>query len=142
MVLKIIFQLCFFANIILGDLCQAGSTSNNCTSCPAGTYNSTNSVTSVKMGSMEVPSKFELHQNYPNPFNPSTVIRFNIPETGTYSMKVYNVIGQLVSTLANGQFEAGSYTINFDASGLPSGLYVYQMTGKNVNVTKKMLLQK
>jgi choice-of-anchor A domain-containing protein/uncharacterized repeat protein (TIGR01451 family) len=105
-------------------------------------YQTTDGVTDVKLGSAEMPAKFELHQNYPNPFNPSTVIKFNVPQSGQYIMKVYNVIGQLVSTLANGYFEAGSYTVNFDASGLPSGLYVYQMTGKDINITKKMLLQK
>ena len=105
-------------------------------------YQTTNGVNDVKLGSAEVPAKFELHQNYPNPFNPSTVIKFSVPESGNYVMKVYNVIGQLVSTLANGYFESGNYTVNFDASGLPSGLYVYQMVGKDINITKKMLLQK
>jgi choice-of-anchor A domain-containing protein/uncharacterized repeat protein (TIGR01451 family)/TQXA domain-containing protein len=105
-------------------------------------YQSTNGLTAVKSAGSEVASRFELQQNYPNPFNPSTVIKFNVPESGNYVMKVYNVIGQLVSTLASGYFEAGSYTVNFNASGLPSGLYVYQMTGKNVNITRKMVLQK
>ena len=105
-------------------------------------YQTTAGVTSVKQTAVEAPTKFELKQNHPNPFNPSTVIGFSVPEKGIYTLKVYNIIGQLVATLANGSFEAGNYNINFNASSLSSGIYMYQITGKNVSITRKMILQK
>lgn len=105
-------------------------------------YQAANTVTDVKQTTVKIPSRFDLAQNYPNPFNPTTLIGFSIPEKGNYSLKVYNIIGQLVATLANGQFEPGIYTANFKAGTLSSGMYIYQLTGKNVNITKKMILQK
>ncbi len=86
-----------------------------------------------------VPSKFGLEQNYPNPFNPSTKIEFSIAEAGLYAVKVFNVLGQEVATVANQDFSAGKYTFNFDASNLTSGIYFYKLVGDNVNITKKMM---
>ena len=89
-----------------------------------------------------VPSDLTLSQNYPNPFNPSTTISFSLPESGNYSIKVFNTLGQEVAQLMNGQIEGGSYSLTFDASKLTSGLYVYTLQGKNVNISKKMILTK
>jgi photosystem II stability/assembly factor-like uncharacterized protein len=105
-------------------------------------YQAANTVTEVKQTVTVKPTKFDLLQNYPNPFNPTTLIGFSIPEKGNYSLKVYNIIGQHVATLANAQFEAGNYKVNFNAGTLSSGMYIYQLTGKNVNITRKMILQK
>lgn len=105
-------------------------------------YQAANTITDVKQAASSAPVKFSLAQNYPNPFNPSTVIGFSVPEKGNYSVKVYNIIGQLVATLVNSQLEAGNYKINFNAGSLSSGVYIYQITGKNTQITKKMLLQK
>jgi hypothetical protein len=89
-----------------------------------------------------VPTKFGLEQNYPNPFNPSTKIQFSIAEAGLYAVKVFNVLGQEIATVANQDFSAGKYTFNFDASNLTSGIYFYKLVGENVNLTKKMMLLK
>ncbi len=90
----------------------------------------------------EVPSSFTLNQNYPNPFNPTTTIKFSIPEAGTYKLAVYNILGQVVGQLINQELQAGNYQRIFDASNLSSGLYFYKLSGKNVNLTKKMMLLK
>jgi len=89
-----------------------------------------------------MPIKFGLEQNYPNPFNPSTMIEFSIAKNGLYAVKVFNVLGQEVATIANHDFSAGKYSFNFDASNLTSGIYFYKLVGEEVNLTKKMTLLK
>ena len=89
-----------------------------------------------------IPAEFELSQNYPNPFNPTTTIKFSIPQQGNYSLKVFNLLGQEVAQLHNGELNAGKYEAKFNASKLSSGIYFYTLTGNNVNITKKMLLLK
>ena len=87
-------------------------------------------------------SDYNLSQNYPNPFNPTTTIEFNVPQKSMVSLIIYNVIGQQVSILSHGEKEAGTYRINFDASGLASGIYLYRLTAGNFVQTKKMILLK
>ncbi len=74
------------------------------------------------------PSEVELKQNYPNPFNPSTNIEFTIPNTVEVQLDVYNVAGQRVATLVDEHMSAGTHTVTFDASDLPSGVYIYRLT--------------
>ena len=88
------------------------------------------------------PLAFELEQNYPNPFNPSTLIKYSIPEGGFVTLDVYNLLGEKVITLVNGVHEAGRYEVNFDASNLASGIYVYSLNSGSFNLVKKMLLMK
>ena len=99
-------------------------------------------VTDVKQISNIIPSDFELSQNYPNPFNPSTKIEFSIPKAGNYSLSVYNLLGQEVASLIDGQLNSGVHRATFDASNLSSGIYIYRLTGNNVNMMKKMILLK
>ena len=75
-----------------------------------------------------LPTEFTLSNNYPNPFNPSTQIRFEIPETAEVSIKVYNIVGQQVATLVNGQMRAGFHSATFEADNLASGLYIARLT--------------
>jgi hypothetical protein len=90
-----------------------------------------------------IPTEFSLKQNYPNPFNPSTKISFDLPEAAQVTIKVYNTIGQLVATLASNELlNAGKYERTFDASGLPSGIYIYQLNSHKFNAYKKMLMVK
>ncbi|MDZ7756179.1 T9SS type A sorting domain-containing protein [Rhodohalobacter sp.] len=88
------------------------------------------------------PTQFGLDQNYPNPFNPTTNITFSLAEGSEASLKVYNLLGQEVSTIANGRFSAGQHTINFDASALSSGIYIYRLEANNQTTTKRMTLIK
>jgi len=86
---------------------------------------------------------YSLDQNYPNPFNPSTLINFSIPEENTLvSLKVYNSLGQEVGILLNQVVPAGNHEVNFDASGLSSGVYFYTLTAGNFVESKKMMLMK
>ena len=87
-------------------------------------------------------SEYRLNQNYPNPFNPTTTISFTIPATSNVSLKVFNILGKEVATIVNETKSAGNYSINFNASGLSSGVYFYQLTTDNFTSTKKFTLMK
>ena len=100
-------------------------------------------VTSVEENIIkEIPSSFNLSQNYPNPFNPTTNIKFNLPQAGNVRLTIYNIIGQEVAQLVNGYREAGSYTVNWNASNLSSGIYIYRLEANSNIITKKMALLK
>jgi len=88
------------------------------------------------------PKKFELSQNYPNPFNPTTTIRFSLPEASTVKLTIYNILGQEIKTLLNEFKESGIHTINFNASELNSGIYIYKLEAGNFVQTRKMTLVK
>ena len=93
------------------------------------------------------PVNFELAQNYPNPFNPTTTISIGLPVKSDISLDVYNIVGERVLTLYNGELEAGNYDYNVDASNLPSGIYVYVLNsvgvdGNHSTLSKKMTLLK
>ncbi len=91
---------------------------------------------------INAPDDFSLSQNYPNPFNPSTAIVFQLPKESFVTLKVYNILGIEIATLVNEQKPAGVHKINFDASGLTSGLYIYKISTGNFEQTRKMLLLK
>ena len=91
---------------------------------------------------INAPDDFSLNQNYPNPFNPSTAIVFQLPKESFVTLKVYNILGVEIATLVNEQKPAGVHKINFDASGLTSGLYIYKISTGNFEQTRKMLLLK
>ncbi|HEX9251169.1 MAG TPA: T9SS type A sorting domain-containing protein, partial [Ignavibacteriaceae bacterium] len=91
---------------------------------------------------VSAPDNFSLNQNYPNPFNPSTTIEFQLPKESFVSLKVYNILGVEIATLVNEQRQAGVHKINFDASGLTSGLYIYKITSGGFEQTRKMMLLK
>lgn len=97
-------------------------------------------ITDVEDQQSEVPNIYSLSQNYPNPFNPSTQIKVSIPESGMYTLKVYNILGQQVALLLNEEVLPGTYNFTFDASNLTSGIYFYNFSGNNFSQTKKMML--
>jgi len=90
----------------------------------------------------QVPDTYALYQNYPNPFNPETVIKFDLPESGIVSIKLFNMLGEEVITLVNEQFLAGTHYYNFNANNMPSGVYLYQLRTGSQQFTNKMMLLK
>ena len=93
-------------------------------------------------GAESIPSEYQLKQNFPNPFNPTTNIRFTLPTSEFVILKIYNLLGEEISILLNETLPAGLHTINFDASGLKSGMYVYRIKAGGFSESKKMLLVK
>jgi Secretion system C-terminal sorting domain len=83
-----------------------------------------------------------LKQNYPNPFNPTTTISFNLPRRSYVELNIYNVLGVKLVTLIKGVKSAGSYSVQFNASDYPSGLYIYELQTDNYKQTKKMIYMK
>ncbi len=93
-------------------------------------------------GLPQIPSEFRLEQNYPNPFNPVTHIKYSVPKTGKVSLRVYDVLGNLVEILAEGNLSAGVYNAEFDGSALSSGIYFYTLEAPGFKETKKLSLIK
>jgi len=89
-----------------------------------------------------MPNNFELSQNYPNPFNPTTQIKYSVKDRANVSIKIYNTLGQQVAELVNETKNPGVYTVNFNASDLASGVYIYQMNAGSFSAAKKLMLLK
>ncbi len=108
-----------------------------------GESNSSTLVTGVGAPAPEtIPSSFFVAQNYPNPFNPSTTITFGLPADNYVTVKVYNLLGQEITTLLAGQQRAGIHTLRFDASRLTSGMYLYRVQAGAFSDVRRMLLLK
>jgi hypothetical protein len=98
---------------------------------------------------LPIPSEYKLDQNFPNPFNPSTTIKYQIPENSFVTLNVYDVLGNLITTLVNNELPAGSYEVEYNSVGLSSGIYFYRLQVYPANggagsfvETKKMVLLK
>jgi hypothetical protein len=89
-----------------------------------------------------IPTNYVLMQNFPNPFNPSTTIQYSIPKDAHVSLVVYDVLGREVAMLESGIKAAGSYRVNFDASRLASGVYMYRLEADEFSMIRKMLVVK
>jgi Secretion system C-terminal sorting domain/Galactose oxidase, central domain len=96
----------------------------------------------INGNSNSIPERFELHQNYPNPFNPSTKISFSLPSSGFVKLEVYDLHGGLVRDLTSKTYSAGTHSIDFNASELPSGVYLYKIQAGNFTDSKRMVLIK
>ncbi|MBS1493216.1 MAG: carboxypeptidase regulatory-like domain-containing protein [Bacteroidetes bacterium] len=102
-------------------------------------------LTRVPIGSHQgslVPDKFYLYQNFPNPFNPVTSIKYDISADRFVSLKIYNILGKVAAVPVNEFKQAGSYTINFDAGKLPSGIYFYKLETESFSQTRRMVILK
>jgi phosphatidylserine/phosphatidylglycerophosphate/cardiolipin synthase-like enzyme len=99
-------------------------------------------VLSTNEVNLEIPEQYSLKQNYPNPFNPVTTINYQIPIGGIVTLKVFDILGREVRTLINEEKSAGNYSIEFNASELASGVYIYRLSSGNYKATKKLLLMK
>jgi hypothetical protein len=100
--------------------------------------NSSNSLTSGN----QIPKEYSLSQNYPNPFNPSTTIKYSLPKDGFVSLKIYDITGREVKSLAGEVKKAGYYSVTFNASSLASGVYFYRIQSNDFVMTKRMVLIK
>ena len=89
-----------------------------------------------------VPSVFSLEQNYPNPFNPTTTIKYQLPKAGFVTLRIYEILGREVATLVKENQNAGRYSVDFNASKLSSGVYIYELKTLDLNSCKKMILTK
>ena len=110
-------------------------------------FDNSHNIVSVELTSILTSLKFSLEQNYPNPFNPSTKIKFTIPsdvkgQKSNVTLKVYDVLGNEVATLVNEEKPAGEFEVDFNAIGLPSGIYFYQLNAGSFLQTKKMVYLK
>jgi uncharacterized protein (TIGR02145 family) len=103
-----------------------------------GTFN----YSSIVEAEVAVPKNYELSQNFPNPFNPNTVISYSLPLASNVRLIVYNSLGQTVKVLENGFKNAGTYSVNFNASEIPSGTYYYKIEAGQFSQIKKMMLLK
>jgi hypothetical protein len=88
------------------------------------------------------PLTYDLSQNYPNPFNPSTTIKYQIPNAGNVTLKVYDILGREVTTLVDEFKNEGRYEVNFNASKLASGVYIYSIKSNDFTASKKLLFLK
>ena len=89
-----------------------------------------------------LPTEYNLSQNYPNPFNPATTIKFAIPKDGFTTLIVYDLLGRETANLISSDLPAGNYSINFDASKLSSGIYIYRLVSGSKYFVRKMILLK
>jgi hypothetical protein len=106
-------------------------------------YNGTfGNPTGIISSSGPVPAEYSLSQNYPNPFNPSTEIKFDIPKTSSVKLIVFDILGRKISTLVDRDLQQGSYSVNWNASNLPSGVYFYKINAGDFTAVKKLVLVK
>ncbi|MBM3325193.1 MAG: T9SS type A sorting domain-containing protein [Calditrichaeota bacterium] len=94
------------------------------------------------MKGIPLPKEFALYQNYPNPFNPITVIQYDVPTTSQVRLTVNNLLGQEMARLVDGRQVAGTHRVSWNATNLPSGVYLCRMQTKGFMQTRKMLLVK
>jgi aminopeptidase N len=100
-------------------------------------------IQAVNNNNNQLPFMYALYQNYPNPFNPVTKINFDLPERNTVTLKIYNVLGEVVAVPINNETKiAGNYSVEFNAVNLPSGVYYYELKAGNYSEVKKMVLIK
>ena len=109
---------------------------------PIGDPRWVGNATAIEDRGTNVPLTISLKQNYPNPFNPSTKITFTLDKAQMADLIIYNLLGQEVTRLVHGNLTAGTHTINFDASNLPSGVYIYRLSTQSRQISKKMVLLK
>ncbi|MCX7877400.1 MAG: T9SS type A sorting domain-containing protein [Ignavibacteria bacterium] len=99
-------------------------------------------IVGMHSNNSEIPSQFELKQNYPNPFNPFTNIRFDLPKESYVRLVIYDILGRVVSVLADEKLRAGEYRVNWDATKYSSGIYFYRLTTDSYSETRKMIVSK
>jgi len=104
-------------------------------------FNNTFEIIGV-VNSSANPDDYKLYQNFPNPFNPATIINYKINQSGFVTLKVYNLVGQIVKVLVSENQESGTYSKQFDASELSAGIYLYKLQVNSFTSVKRMTLIK
>jgi Secretion system C-terminal sorting domain len=99
-------------------------------------------VTGINSGTNEIPSAFKLNQNFPNPFNPSTNIKFELPKNSIVKLTVFDILGKELTTLVNERLNAGAYSVDWDGTKYPSGVYFCRIETEGFTDTKRMLMIK
>ena len=99
-------------------------------------------LVSVNEHAIQLPTNCSLSQNYPNPFNPTTTIRYSLTAAGMVELSVFDVSGREVATLIRERQAAGSYSVEFDATMIPSGIYFYRLQTTRFSAMRKMVLVK
>jgi len=99
-------------------------------------------VTNINSNSTEVTSDYKLFQNYPNPLNPSTTIKFDLPKSGIVKLKIFDMLGKEIATLVNKYLNAGTFSVDWNGSQYPSGVYFYRLETESFTDVKRMLLVK
>jgi hypothetical protein len=89
-----------------------------------------------------LPTEYGIEQNYPNPFNPSTEIRYQLPENNFVTIEVFDILGSKITTLVNGEMEAGYHSVTWNAGNLASGVYFYKIQSGSFSAIKKLMLLK
>ena len=97
---------------------------------------------SIESNFVEIPDEYELVGNYPNPFNPTTKISYQLPNKAQVTLKIYDLLGREVAILVNEEKQAGKYEVEFDASSLSSGVYLYRISINDFVKTMKMMVVK
>lgn len=105
-------------------------------------YISVGQTTGILETSPSIPDQYELFQNYPNPFNPETKIKFHLAQAGNIKFLIFDLLGNNVETIYAGYKNAGEYEVNFNSSGLASGVYIYRLETENFSTSKKMMVLK
>ncbi len=128
-----VFEIVYSTLLFNGTLFASSKTVN---------YNASSTPIGIQQISTEVPDDYDLSQNYPNPFNPNTVIRFQIRRSSDVRLVVYDILGKQITELVNQNKNAGTYEVDWNASGIPSGVYYYKLSAGDYSETKKMILIK
>lgn len=102
--------------------------------------NKFNEIVSVAEEDSYIPDEYALFQNYPNPFNPSTKMKYSLPQSSNVVIKVFDILGNEIETLVDGEKPAGTYELAWFAENLPTGVYFYQLRADSFVETKKMVL--
>jgi hypothetical protein len=101
-----------------------------------------NPLTDVNESNIDLPSSYSLSQNYPNPFNPATKIRYALPASSFVELKIFDILGNEITTLVKGEQTAGYHETEFNSGNLSSGIYFYRMQAGDYSISKKMILMK
>ena len=130
-----------YSNAVVGQT-ASGSSANTNNIIHSGFLFSAGLLTDIANDDLGIPTEYNLSQNYPNPFNPSTKIKYSVPEVANVRVEIFNTLGQSIEILVNEEQAAGFYSLEFNASSLASGVYIYRMISNNYVETKKLMLLK